>query len=339
MAEVSLTGNRPHVFVTRHLPGDALEMLRERANVDLWEDALPPPRQVLLDRSRHADGLISLLTDKIDTELLEACPRLWVVANYAVGYDNIDMPACTQAGVFATNTPGVLTNTTADFAFALLMAAGRRVVEGDRFTRENRWKTWGPELLLGTDVYGGTLGLVGVGQIGSAVARRARGFDMHVLYHDAVPRPDLEESLGLQRTDLETLLRESDFVSLHVPLFPETHHLISDRQLELMKRTAVLVNTSRGPVVDGAALYRALKAGRPAAAGLDVTETEPISPEDPLLTLPNVIIAPHIASGSFVTRSRMAQMAVDNVLAGMEGRVPPDCLNPQATERHRGRGD
>lgn len=330
-----MPGNQAHVFVSRNLPGRALEDLRRQADVDLWEDELPPPRHVLLERTRNADGLISLLTDKVDTELLLTCPRLLVVGNYAVGYDNIDVPACTKAGVFATNTPGVLTETTADFAFALLMAGARRVAEGDRFTRENRWQTWGPSLLLGTDVHGATLGLVGVGQIGSAMARRARGFEMRVLYHDAVARPDLEQELGLERVELERLLRASDFVSLHVPLFPETHHLIGARELGMMKDTAVLVNTSRGPVVDGAALYEALKSGRPAAAALDVTEIEPISPEDPLLTLSNLTVTPHIASGSLVTRARMAQMAVDNVLAGMAGRVPPNCLNPDVAAQRR----
>lgn len=334
-----MAANRPHVFVTRRLPGTAVERLREQASVDLWEDELPPPREVLLARTRDADGLVCLLTERIDAELLAVCPRLRAVCNVAVGFDNIDVSAATQAGVYATNTPGVLTDTTADFAFALLMAAARRVVEGDRFTREGKWKTWDPGLLLGTDLHGATLGLVGVGQIGSAVARRAHGFDMRVLYTDAVARPDLEQNLGLQRTSLDSLLREADFVSLHVPLLPETHHLIGARELALMKETAVLVNTSRGPVVDGGALYAALKAGRPAAAALDVTEQEPIAPDDPLLTLPNLIVTPHIASGSFVTRARMADMAVDNLLTGLAGATPPNCLNPEVAARARAFGD
>ncbi len=329
----------PHVFVTRRLPGGAIERLGRVASVDLWQDELPPPRDVLLERSRDADGLISLLTDRIDGELLAACPRLRAACNYAVGFDNIDVPACTQAGVFATNTPGVLTETTADFAFALLMAGARRLAEGDRFTRAGKWQTWGPELLLGTDVFGSTLGLVGVGQIGSAVARRARGFQMRILYFDAVPRPDLEQELGLERVELDRVLQEADFVSLHVPLLPETFHLIGERELGLMKETAVLVNSSRGPVVDGAALYRALRSGRPAAAALDVTEVEPISMDDPLLTLPNVTIAPHIASGSYTTRARMAEMAVENLLAALAGRLPPNCLNPEVVDRRRSRRD
>jgi len=330
---------KSRVFVSRRLPGDAVERLRERAEVDLWEGDLPPDRATLLARSRDAEGLVCLLTEKIDAELLDACPRLRAVCNVAVGYDNIDVAAATRAGVFATNTPGVLTDTTADFAFALLMAAARRIPEGDRFTRAGHWQTWDPSLLLGTDIHGATLGLIGVGQIGSAVARRARGFDMRVLYHDAVPRADLERDLGLERRDLEPLLREADFVSLHVPLLPETHHLIGERQLALMKRSAVLINTSRGPVVDGAALFRALQQGTPAAAALDVTEVEPIEMTDPLLTLENVIVTPHIASGSLVTRSRMAAMAVENVLAGMAGKTPPNCLNPEVSVRVRSTGD
>lgn len=329
---------RPHVFVTRPLPGDAIARLRAHASVDQWEDELPPPRATLLARARDADGLIALLTERIDEELLTACPRLRAVCNVAVGFDNMDVAAATRAGVFVTNTPGVLTETTADFAFALLMAAARRVVEGDRYTRSGAWKTWGPSLLLGSDVHGAMLGLVGVGQIGAAVARRARGFDMTVLYHDAVPRPDLEASLGLVRRDLDDLLREADFVSLHVPLLPETHHLIDARALALMKPSAALINTARGPVVDGAALYRALSAGRPAAAALDVTEQEPIAPDDPLLTLPNVIVTPHIASGSLRTRAAMADLAVDNLLAALSGCTPPNALNAAVAAQPR-RGD
>lgn len=327
---------RPHVFVTRKLPGDAVDRLRQQASIDLWEGDLPPPRSTLLERARAADGLICLLTERIDEELLTACPRVKAVCNVAVGFDNIDLAACTRHGVFATNTPRVLTDTTADFAFALLMAAARRVVEGDHFSRSGEWKTWDPGGLLGTDVHGGTLGLIGVGQIGGAVARRGRGFDMRILYHDAVPRPDLEAELGLIPADLDTVLRESDFVSLHVPLLPETHHLIGERELALMKPTAVLVNTARGPVVDGAALARALKVGRPGFAALDVTEQEPIALDDPLLSLPNCIVTPHIASGSFATRAKMASLAVENLLEALAGRTPPTCLNPEAAANRRG---
>jgi len=330
-----VTGQQPHVFVTRRLPGGALDRLHAVAEVDVWEGELPPPRGELLARARNADGLISLLTERIDGELLDRCPRLVAVCNYAVGYDNFDVDAATARGVLLTNTPGVLTETTADFAFALLMAAARRVVEGDRYSRTGEWQTWGPELLLGVDVYRGTLGLVGVGQIGAAVARRARGFEMRILYHDAVARPDVEQRLGLQRRDLDTLLAEADFVSLHVPLLPETRHLIGRRELARMRPSAVLVNTSRGAVVDTQALYEALRAGCPGAAALDVTEPEPLPPSHPLFSLPNVIITPHIASGSLTTRSRMADLAVDNMLAALAGRLPPNALNPQAGQQRR----
>jgi glyoxylate reductase len=326
---------RPHVVVTRRLPGDAVQRLQATASVDLWEGDVPPPRAELLARAREADGIVSLLTERIDGELFDACPNLRAVCNVAVGFDNIDVAAATHAGVFVSNTPGVLTETTADFAFALLMAAARRVVEGDRFTRSGGWQTWDPSLLLGTDLHGSTLGLVGVGQIGSAVARRARGFSMRVLYTDAIARPDLETEFEMVRRSLDELLAEADFVSLHVPLLPETRHLIGERELSLMKQSAVLVNTSRGPVVDGRALFAALRAGRPAAAALDVTEVEPISQDDPLLTLPNLIVTPHIASGSFATRARMANLAIDNLVAALSGKIPPNCLNPEVASHAR----
>jgi len=326
---------RPRVFVSRRLPGDAVERLRVAADVDQWEDELPPPRQTLIEHLREADGAVTLLTERIDTELLAACPRLKVVANMAVGYDNIDVAACTAAGVLATNTPGVLTETTADFAFALLMAAARRVVEGDAFTRAGKWKTWDPTLLLGTDIWGATLGIVGLGQIGAAMARRGRGFGMRVLYASRSPRPDLEAELGLERHPLDELLTKADFVSLHVPLTPETRHLIDARRLALMKPTAVLINTARGPIIDQAALVVALRQGRPGYAALDVTEVEPLPTDDPLLTLPNCIITPHIGSASFATRARMAAMAVENLLAALRGERPPNLINPDALARRR----
>ena len=326
---------RPRVFVSRRLPGDAVERLRVAADVDQWEDELPPPRQTLIEHLREADGAVTLLTERIDTELLAACPRLKVVANMAVGYDNIDVAACTAAGVLATNTPGVLTETTADFAFALLMAAARRVVEGDAFTRAGKWKTWDPTLLLGTDIWGATLGIVGLGQIGAAMARRGRGFGMRVLYASRSPRPDLEAELRLERRPLDELLTEADFVSLHVPLTPETRHLIDARRLALMKPTAVLINTARGPIIDQAALVVALRQGRPGYAALDVTEVEPLPTDDPLLTLPNCIITPHIGSASFATRARMAAMAVENLLAALRGERPPNLINPDALARRR----
>ncbi|MGH2588285.1 MAG: 2-hydroxyacid dehydrogenase [Dehalococcoidia bacterium] len=329
-----MTGNSgSRVFVARKLPGTALERLAAQTEMRLWEDPLPPPRETLLAEAREAEGLLTLLTDRVDEVLLGVASRLRAVSNMAVGFDNIDVPACTRRGILVGNTPGVLTDTTADFAFALLMAAARRVVEGDAFTRAGTWQTWDPGLLLGQDVHGATIGIAGMGQIGQAVARRAHGFDMRILYTDEIPRPEIEAATGAQRVDLETLLRESDFVTLHVPLVPETRGLIGAAQLALMKPEAVLINTSRGPVVDQRALAEALANGRPGMAALDVTDPEPIAMDDPLLQLPNAIIAPHIASGSRATREKMAEMAVDNLLAGLRGKLPPNCVNPEALGR------
>jgi glyoxylate reductase len=275
-----------------------------------------------------SQGILSQVADPIGETVLSA-PGLRIVANVAVGFDNIDVAAATRHGIMATHTPGVLTDTTADFAFALLMAAARRVAEGDRFLRAGRFEGWAIDMLLGQDVWGATLGLVGVGRVGGAVARRARAFDMRVLYTDAVALPaEVERELGATRVDLDTLLAEADFVSLHVPLTPETRHLIGAPQLARMKSTAVLVNTARGPVVDEAALVEALRAGRILGAGLDVYEREPeVHPG--LLELQNVVLAPHIASGSVRTRSEMSALAVRNLLAGLRGERPPNLLNPE----------
>ena len=320
---------RPRVFVARKLPGNALDRLSAQTEMRLWEDELPPPRDVLLAEAREAEGLLTLLTDRVDTELLNQSLSLRAVSNMAVGFDNIDIAACTARRIPVGNTPGVLTDTTADFAFTLLMAAARRVVEGDRFVREGRWKTWDPSLLLGVDVHGATLGIAGMGQIGQAMARRAHGFDMTILYTDEIARPEIEAATGARRVEKDELLRAADFLTLHVPLMPGTHHFIGAPELATMKPTAILINTSRGPVVDQRALAEALKAGRPAMAALDVTDPEPIPMDDPLLALPNVIIAPHIASGSLATRSKMAEMAVDNLLAGLAGKRPPNCVNAE----------
>jgi glyoxylate reductase len=326
---------KPTVYVTRALPGDAVERLRQAASVRVWAEELPPPRDVLLRETAAADGLLALLTDRVDGDLMDAAPGLRVVSNVAVGYDNVDVAEATRRAILVTNTPGILTDTTADFAFALLMAAARRVVEADRYTRQGRWKTWGPQVLLGQDVHGACLGLVGLGGVGLEVAKRARGFGMRILYFDHRGRPREERRYGLVPTDLDQLLREADFVSLHVPLTSETRHLIGERELSLMKPTAILVNTARGPVVDQQALYRFLKERRITAAALDVTEVEPIPMDDPLLTLDNVIIAPHIASASVATRARMASVAADNLLAALRGEEPPNCVNRQALRRWR----
>lgn len=324
---------KPKVYVTRIIPEKGLEILREAADVKVWQDELPPPREVLLKEVEDVDGLVSLLTDKIDAELFDRAKKLKIVSNYAVGFDNIDLDEATKRGIMATNTPGVLTETTADLAFALLMATARRIVEADKFARAGRWKTWGPMLMLGQDVYGAKLGLIGLGRIGYAVAKRAKGFDMDVMYYDMFRNEKAEQELGLKFVELEQLLKESDFISIHVPLTPETKHLIDEKTLGLMKKTAILVNTARGPVVDEKALYEALVSNKIAGAGLDVMDPEPPSMDNPLLKLDNVIILPHIASASVATRTKMAVMAAENCVAGLKGDVPPNLLNKQVIDK------
>jgi glyoxylate reductase len=321
--------SKPKVFVTRLIPERGLAKIVENCVATVWQDELPPPRAVLLERVHDCEGLVSLLTDKIDGELLDAAPKLKVVANYAVGFDNIDVAAATKRGVPVTNTPGVLTETTADLAFTLLVTCARRIAEGRDYAKGGHWKTWGPMLLLGQDIYGATLGIAGIGRIGYAVARRAKGFNMKIIYNDALRNEQAEKELGAQYVSKQELLAQSDFLSLHVPLLPETRHYINAAALAIMKPTAVLVNTSRGPVVDTMALYEALKAHTIFAAGLDVTDPEPLPAEHPLYSLDNALIVPHIASASFETRNRMAEIAADNLLAGLAGKMPPNCLNPQ----------
>jgi lactate dehydrogenase-like 2-hydroxyacid dehydrogenase len=326
---------RPKVFVARRIPDDGLGPVVAACDATVWPDELPPPRDVLLDAVRGCDGILTLLTDRVDDELLDAAgSQLKVVSNYAVGFDNVDVPACTARGIPVGNTPGVLTDTTADLAWALLMAAARRLPEGDRYVRGGHWRTWGPMLLLGPDVHGATLGIVGFGRIGQAVARRATGFGMTILYHD-VQRADsdVEAAHGATFVALDELLERSDFVSLHVNLTPETERLISTDALRRMKQTAVLVNTSRGPVVDGRALFEALRDGEIFAAALDVTDPEPIPPDDPLLTLDNCLVVPHIASASRATRGKMAEMAAANLLAGLRGERLPNPVNPEVYTR------
>ncbi|MFC1978346.1 2-hydroxyacid dehydrogenase [Chloroflexota bacterium] len=328
---------KPKVFVTRKIAQEALDMIANSTEMELWEDELPPPRHVLLDKVQTIEGLLSLLTDKVDAELMDAGPKLKVVSNMAVGYDNIDVAEATQRGIFVGNTPGVLTETTADFTFALLLATARRVVEADTYTRKGNWKTWGPMILLGHDVHHATLGIVGCGRIGLEVAKRARGFDMQVIYCDNVRRSlEEEKDLGLEFVpDLPGLLSRSDFVTIHTALTPETHHLISTAELAQMKPTAILINAARGTIVDLKALYQALASGQILAAGLDVTEVEPIPLDDPLLTLDNVTIAPHIASASVATRTKMAIMAAENLNAGLRNELPPNCVNPEVLEQKK----
>jgi glyoxylate reductase len=318
-------GPRPEVFVSRIIPEEGLAAIRAACKMDLWEDELPPPRDELLRRVAGCDGVLTLLTDRVDDEFLDAAgKKLRVVSNYAVGFDNIDVGACARRGIPVGNTPGVLTDTTADLAWALLMAAARRLPEGDRYVRDGKWKTWGPLLLLGPDVHGATIGIVGFGRIGQAVARRAQGFGMKILYHDVQELPrDVTEPLGAMFLPLEELLARSDFVSLHVNLSDVTRHLINAETLSWMKPTAVLVNTSRGPVVDQRALADALRDGVIWAAALDVTDPEPILLDDPLVGLDNCLIVPHIASASRATRGKMAAMAAANLLAGVRGEPLP----------------
>ena len=325
----------PRVYVTRVIPKAGLDLLRGCARVKLWEGELPPPREVLMEEVGAGGGLLSRLTEEIDGELMSAAPQLRVISNYAIGYDNIDVPAATERGIMVCHTPGILTDTTADFAFTLLACVGRRVVEAARYVREGNWKTWGPMLCLGHDLYGATLGLIGLGRIGSAVAKRASGFQMRVLYHDLERIPTLEKELGLIYTDLDSLLERSDFVSLHTPLTPDTHHLIGARQLKMMKKSAILVNTSRGAVIDRQALYEALVSGEIAGAGLDVTDPEPIDPDDPLLQLDNCVVVPHIASASVATRTLMATLAAENLVAGLQGRMPRNPVNPEVLDLKR----
>jgi glyoxylate reductase len=323
---------KPRVLVTRRIPDEGLDPIASACELDLWADELPPPRDELLRRVAGCDGVLTLLTDKVDDGFLDAAGAgLRVVSNYAVGFDNIDVAACATRGVAVGNTPGVLTETTADLAWALLMAAARRLPEGDRYVRDGRWKTWGPLLLLGPDVHGATIGIVGFGRIGQALARRAMGFGMRILYHDVNQLPeDVTRPFGASYRSLEGLLEESDFVSLHVNLSPVTRHLINATSLGWMKPTAVLVNTSRGPVVDQAALAAALRDGTIWAAALDVTDPEPIPMDDPLVGLDNCLIVPHIASASRTTRGKMAAMAAANLLAGVRGEPLPTPVAPPA---------
>ena len=322
--------SRPRVYVTRRLPQPALDIIRPVADFTLWDrEDVPPAREVLLREVTQVDGLLSLLTDRIDGEVMDAAPRLRVVSNFAVGFDNIDIPAATKRRIVVTNTPEVLTETVADFAFCLMLGAARRLVEGDRYAREGKWKTWEPLLLAGQDMYRATLGLIGLGRIGSAVARRAKGFEMRVMYYDPFRREDLEQSLQIEYRPFTDVLRQADFISVHVPLSEQTRHLIGRDQFSMMKPTAVFVNTSRGPVVDQQALAEALAARRIFAAGIDVFEREPVPTDDPLLAQGNAVVAPHIASASIPTRIRMATLAAENLVAVLQGKRPPNPVNPE----------
>lgn len=321
-----------NVFITRRIAQTALDQISELCEVDLWEGDLPPGRDEMLKHAVGMDGILCLLTDKIDDQLLEAAgAQLKVVSNMAVGFDNVDVTAATRHGIPVGNTPGILTDATADFAFALLMAAGRRVCQAAQYLRDGKWQTWGPSTLLGADFKGATLGLVGFGRIGQAVAKRAAGFEMRVLYYDPSTQP--VPGLNAQPVqDLDELLANSDFVSLHVPLTEKTRHMVDAVFLSKMKPNAILVNTSRGAVVDQTALYEALSKEQIRAAALDVTDPEPLPLDDPLLSLDNCLITPHIASASHHTRTQMAEVAAQNLLLGLQGKPLLHSVNPQVYE-------
>ncbi len=323
----------PRIFITRIIPDKGLALVKENyPHLDIWPDEMPPSRDELLQRARGVDGLLCLLTERIDAELMDAAgSQLKVISSMSVGVDHIDVTAATARGIPIGNTPGVLTDATADMAFALLFAVARRVVEGEKYVRDGKWKTWHPQLLLGKDFVGATLGIVGFGRIGSAVAKRAQGFDLRVLFHD----PSAKAAYGAQPVDLDTLLQESDFVSVHVPLTSETRHLVNAGFLVKMKSNAILVNTSRGGVVDQSALYDALRAQTIFAAALDVTDPEPLPMDSTLLELDNCLIVPHLGSASHHTRDMMSYLAAENLVAGLKGERLPNCVNPEVYSRPR----
>jgi glyoxylate reductase len=324
---------KTHVFVTRKIPVEGLNLITREFAASVWPNEVPPSKEEIIEKARDCRGMVTLLSDSITADVIEKLPKLKVIAQYAVGYDNIDIKYATSKGIIVTNTPGVLTETTADLTWALIFAASRRIVEADQYVRSGKWNVaWSPELLLGTDIHGATLGIVGMGRIGRAVARRAYGFDMRVLYSSRTAidnDSDLSDALHMQRVDLPILLENSDIVSLHVPLTSQTRHLIGKKELSMMKPSATLVNTSRGPVIDEQALYEALKTKRIAAAGLDVFEEEPIRLDSPLLQLSNIVLVPHIGSASTQTRSTMAKMCALNLHAALNNEKPPNIVNPE----------
>ena len=324
--------SKPKVYVTRMIPQPAIDLLKEHCEVETNPEDRVLTKDELLRNVKGRDAVLCLLTDTIDDEVFEAAgPQCKIFANYAVGFNNVDLAAATKRRILVSNTPGVLTDTTADTAWALLFATARRVVAADKYMRAGKYKGWAPMLFLGLDITGKTLGVIGAGRIGTAFAKKSLGFNMRLIYNDIEPNPQFEKETGSKYVTKETLLKESDFVSLHVPLLPSTTHFISDAEFKLMKKTAILVNTARGPIVDEKALVRALKKGEIWGAGLDVTEREPeFEPE--LAELENVVILPHIASASVETRTGMGLMAVENILAALRGEVPPQCLNPEVLE-------
>ena len=318
--------SQPTIFVTRRIPEAGLAILRDNFEIILWDQALPPNKAEILENVPGVSGILSLLTDKIDAEIMDqAGSQIRVISNYAVGYNNIDIQAANQRKIAVGNTPDVLTDATADHAFALMLAAGRHIVAGEKNVREGSWKTWGPNIFLGSDFKGATLGLIGYGRIGKAMARRAGGFDMQVIFYD----PNAETDEKARKVDLETLLCKSDIISLHAPLTSETMHLINEDSFMKMKPNCILINTARGEMIDSNALFHALKNRQIFAAGIDVTDPEPLPQDSPLLTLENLIVTPHIASASFITRDDMAIIAAKNIIAGIQGQRLPHLVNPE----------
>ena len=321
------------VFVTREIPSEGLDIIRSNFETTVWQPEVPPSRDEIVEKAKDCAGLVTLLTDPIDSVLIQSLPDLKAIAQYAVGFDNIDVKFATSRGIVVTNTPGVLTETTADLTWALIMATARGIPQADRYIREGKWNVgWGPMMLLGNDVYGATLGVIGMGRIGSAVAHRAKGFSMKILYTDALENEttrSVERETGATRTDLETLLKEADIVTIHVPLNPETRGMIDEKELAIMKPGAVLVNTSRGAVINEFALADALRSGHLRGAGLDVFNEEPLPADSSLLEPQNVVLTPHIASASFATRARMATMCAENLTAALGRERPPNIVNPE----------
>ncbi len=318
---------KPKVFITRQIQSEGLRMLEPFCDIGLWEEDRPIPKQVLLDKVKGIRGLISMLSDPIDQEVITSAPALKVVANFGVGFDNIDVACCTREGIRVGNTPDVLTDATADLAFTLLLTLARRIEEGARYVREGRWLSYSPTLFLGKDLSETTLGIIGFGRIGQAVAKRAKGFGMQVIYANPSRKPEAEERIGARCAFFNELLERSDFISLHCPLTPKTNRLIGEKEFERMKKEVILVNTARGKIVDTDALIKALRTGRIAGAALDVTEPEPLHGDHPLLKLDNCLVVPHIGSATTRTRSRIAEMSAKNILAGLNGEKLPYPVN------------
>ncbi|MCM3761980.1 D-glycerate dehydrogenase [Alkalihalobacillus oceani] len=314
---------KPKVLITRKIPQQIVKEIESICDVDMWqEEDIPIPREELKKRVKKVDGLYCLLTETIDDEIFNEATQLKIISNMAVGYNNINIETAKKKGIMVTNTPGVLTETTADLTFALLMATSRRLIEASQYISQGEWTTWSPMQLTGQDVFGATLGIIGMGRIGEAVAKRAKGFDMRVLYYNRSQKTELEHKLDIRYTEMDELLRLSDFVVVMVPYKPETKDLISTRELELMKKDSILINTSRGGIVNEKALYHALKNKDIWAAGMDVFEQEPVSHQNPLLTLPNVVALPHIGSASVKTRLKMSQLAAENLILGLMNKKP-----------------